>query len=162
MNHFKGRVFMKRIAIAFCVVVLVFAVTVIAQTPAQPKSEGVEQELIKLEKQWGDALVKPDLAFLDQITADDWILTDPDGNVWTKAQSLSLLKSGEDVYTSLTTDDWKVHVYGDAAIVTARNTVKETFKGKDVSGQSRFTDTWVRRDGRWQCVATHISRIAQK
>jgi ketosteroid isomerase-like protein len=153
---------MKRIAIAVCVVVFVFAVAVSAQTLAQPTSGSVEQELIKLEKQWGDALVKPDLAFLDQICADDWIFTDPDGNVWTKAQSLSLLKSGEDVYTSLATDDWKVHVYGDVAVVTARNTVKETFKGKDVSGQARFTDTFVKRAGRWQCVATHASRIPQK
>jgi ketosteroid isomerase-like protein len=153
---------MKRIAIAVSVMVLVFAVAVLAQTPAQTETGSVEQELIKLEKQWGDALVKPDLAFLDQICADDWIFTDPDGNVWTKAQSLSLLKSGEDVYTSLVTDDWKVRVYGDAAVVTARNTVKETFKGKDVSGQFRFTDTFIKLAGRWQCVATHTSRIAQK
>ena len=56
----------------------------------------------------------------------------------------------------------KVRVYGDAAVVLGRNTVKEQYKGKDISGQSRFTDTWVKKDGRWQCVATAGSKITKK
>jgi len=59
-------------------------------------------------------------------------------------------------------DEMKARVYGDAAVVTYRWTSKETFKGQDISGQSRWTDTWVKRAGRWQCVASHGSRIAQK
>jgi hypothetical protein len=120
---------MKRIAIAVCVVVLVLGVAVLAQTPAQQykvtKSGSVEQELIKLENEWGDALVKHEWAFLDQILADDYILTLPDGNVWTKAQFLASLKSGEDVLTAAVADEIKVRVYGDAAVVTGRTTVKE-------------------------------------
>jgi hypothetical protein len=158
MNHFKRRVFMKRIAIAVSVAVLVFGLAVLAKT----QSESVEQELLKLEQQWTDALVKPDLAFLDRIQADNYTFTDPEGSVWTKAQSLALLKSGEDVISSCVADEMKARVYGDAAVVTGRNTTKETFKGKDISGQYRWTDTWVKHSGRWQCVATHVSRIAQK
>jgi ketosteroid isomerase-like protein len=149
---------MKRIAFAVSVAVLVFGVAVLAQT----QSESVEQELLKLEQQWTDALVKPDLAFLDRIKADDYTFTDHEGSVWTKAQSLALLKSGEDVISSCVADEMKARVYGDAAVVTGRNTTKETFKGKDISGQYRWTDTWVKHAGRWQCVATHVSRIAQK
>jgi ketosteroid isomerase-like protein len=153
---------MKRIAIAACVVVLVFAVTSIAQTPTQPTSGSVEQELLQLETGWANANVKADVAFLDRILAEDCIFTDPEGVVWTKAQSLEHLKSGEQVITFMVSDDMKVRVYGDAAVVTGRNTAKGTFKGKDVSGQEQWTDTWIKRDGRWQCVATHWSRIPQK
>jgi ketosteroid isomerase-like protein len=154
---------MKRIAIAVCVVLLVFAVTIIAQAPAQPKSGSVEQELMKLEKEWGDAVVKHDWAFLDQILADDYTWTGPDGKVWSKAQTLASLKSGEDVVSSLVTDDVMVRVYGDTAVVTGRTTVKEQYKGKDISGQYRWTDMWVKHAGRWRCVADHSSRIvAQK
>ena len=62
---------MRRISITVSVAVLVFAVAVQAQTLAQIKSGGVEQELIKLEKEWSDALIKRDVAFLDRIFADD-------------------------------------------------------------------------------------------
>jgi ketosteroid isomerase-like protein len=155
----KRRVLMKRIVIAVSVAVLVFGVAVLAQT----QSKSVEQELLKLEQQWTDALVKPDLAFLDRIEADDYTFTDPEGSVWTKAQSQADLKSGEDVISSCVADEMKARVYRDAAVVTGRNTTKETFKGKDISGQYRWTDTWVKLAGRWRCVATHASRIvAQK
>jgi ketosteroid isomerase-like protein len=153
---------MKRIAFAISVAVLVFAVTIIAQTPAQTKSGSAEQELLKLEQDWANAVVKADLAFLDRILAEDWVFTDPEGVVWTKAQSQAALKSGEEVITSMVPDDMKARVYGDAAVVTGRNTTKETFKGKDVSGLYRWTDTWIKKAGRWQCVATHVSMIAQK
>ena len=153
---------MKLIAIAVSVVVLTFAVVAWAQTPAQPKSGSAEQELLKLEQDWTNAEVKADLAFLDRILADDWLFTDPDGVVWTKAKSLAVLKSGEDVVSSMVPDDMKVRIYGDAAVVTGRATTKETFKGKDISGLHRWTDTWIKKAGRWQCVATHASAIAQK
>jgi ketosteroid isomerase-like protein len=153
---------MKRIAITVCVVVLAFAVAIIAQTPGQPKSGSAEQELLKLEQDWTNANVKADVAFLDLILAEDWVFTDPEGVVWTKAQSLAALKSGEDKIVSMVPDDMKARVYGDAAVVTGRNTTKETLKGKDISGLYRWTDTWIKKAGRWQCVATHASMIVQK
>jgi ketosteroid isomerase-like protein len=149
---------MKRTAIAVSVVVLIFGVAILAQAQA----ESVEQELTKIEKGWADAMVKLDFAFLDRILAEDYLYTDYDGNVLTKAQNLAPLKSGEYVVTSAVNDEIKVRVYGDAAVVTGRWTGKETIKGKDISGQYRWTDTFIKRDGRWQCVATHDSKIAQK
>jgi len=59
-------------------------------------------------------------------------------------------------------DDLKVRVYGDAAVVTGRFTTKETLKGRDISGQYRFTDTWIKKAGRWLCVAGQGSKIPQK
>jgi len=161
---------MKRIAIAVSVVVLVLAVSVSAQPNQEVEKQyafkkrmSPDQELIKLENEWCDALVKHDWAFLDQILADDYIWTDPDGNVWTKAQFLASLKSGEDVLTAAKADEIRVRVYGDAAAVTGRTTVKEQYKGKDISGQYQWTDMWVKDyAGRWQCVASHSSRAPLK
>jgi len=149
---------MKRVAIAIGVVVLVFGVAILAQT----QSGSMEQELLKLEQDWANANVKADVAFLDRILAEDCVFTDAEGVVWTKAQSLAHLKPGGHVITSMVSDDMKVRIYGDAAVVTGRNTTKETLNGKDTSGQERWTDTWIKRNGRWRCVATHSSRIAQK
>jgi hypothetical protein len=153
---------MKHIAIAVCAVVLVSAVAVWAQAPAKPKSGSAEQELLKLEQDCTNAFVKADCAFLNRNLADDWVIMDSDGSVTTKAQELASLKSGEVVISSMVADDMKARVYGDAAVVTGRNTLKGTFQGKDFSGQERWTDTWIKKAGRWQCVATNVSAIAQK
>jgi len=126
------------------------------------QTESVEQELKILEEEIGHAWATRDAASYDQILADDYIWTDYDGIVWTKAQDLETLKSGEAVTTSYVVDDWQLRVCEDAAVITGRTTIKETWKGKDTSGQYRFTDTWVKRAGRWQLLASHTSKIAQK
>ncbi len=128
---------MKRIAFAVGLVVLVFGVAILAQT----QTASVEQELIK---------------------ADDFINTDSDGVVKTKAQTMSSLKSGEEVVTSAVNDDFRVRVYGDAAVVTFHFASKSQTKGKDTSVQERITDTFIKLAGRWQVVAEHVSKIAQK
>jgi len=49
---------------------------------------------------------------------------------------------------------------GDTAVVTGRSTIKGVRDGKDLIGRERWTDVFVRRDGRWLAVASHSSRIA--
>jgi hypothetical protein len=68
--------------------VLVSAIAVQAEIPAQTQTAGVEQELIKLENEWADALLKRDVAFFDRIKADDYTWTAPAGYVMTKADDL--------------------------------------------------------------------------
>jgi ketosteroid isomerase-like protein len=147
---------MKRIAIAVCVAVLVLGVTILAKT----QTGSVEQELIKLETEWVDGAVKHDVTTIGKMLADEFIMTF-DGTVYTKAELLEYIKSNEEL-ASLVTDEWKVRVYGDAAVVTARNTRKVKLEGKEVTSQDRFTDTWIKRDGRWKCVAAHNSTVPQK
>ena len=144
------------------VVVLGVATSSKALGQAKPKGSPVEQALIKLENDWNDASVKRDVVVLGRILADDYIFTDPDGVMFTKTQTLEMLKSGEDVVTSAVSTDMKVRVYKNAAIVTGHYTAKEQLKGQDISGTHAYTDTWVKRSGSWQCVATHSSRLAQK
>jgi ketosteroid isomerase-like protein len=154
---------MKRIAYAVCVAVFLFAVAAQAQTPALTEVEQhATQELITLEKGWSEAYLKKDIAFLDRILADDYVETNSEGNVTTKAEALADLKSGAYVPISGVQDNVKVRVYGDAAVATGRSTVKAQYKGKDASGQFQWTDTWVKLAGRWQCVAEHYSKIPQK
>ena len=133
-----------------------------SQKAAPSKSSSDEKELIKLEDGWSDAYVKADVAVLDRNDADDWTITGSDGSFSTKAQEIADLKSGDFKTTSFVHDERKVRVYGNAAVVTGRLTMKAQYKGKDVSGQYRWTNTWVKRSGHWQCVATHLSKIAEE
>jgi len=107
----------------------------------------VEQELIKLEIEWAEVWVKSDIAFHDRIMADDYTWISPWGEVFTEARNLALLKSGDEVIESWVLAEVKVRVYGDAAVVTGCDAVKETYKGENVSSQNRWTHTWVKLAG---------------
>ena len=49
--------------------------------------------------------------------------------------------------------DLTVHVYGNTALAAGTNAVKGTYKGQDISAKYRFTDTWVKRNGKWQVAS---------
>lgn len=142
--------------------VLTVVALLVLVAPCLAPAQSAEEALKKLEADWANALVKKDLAALAKLMPDDWTWIDSEGTVWTKAQSIAVLKSAEDVVSSQVLSDMKVRVYGDAAVVTGIYTSKETFKGKDISGTYRFTDTWVKRGGSWQCVATHSTKVVKK
>jgi ketosteroid isomerase-like protein len=148
---------MKYIAIALSVVSLIFGAAILAQT----QTESVEQELIKLENEWNNAWVKRDVEAYARILADDYINTNSYGDLTTKAQSITRLKAYNNT-VSLQSHDFRVHVYGDAAVITHRLTYKNQIEGREISGQDQITDVWIQLGGRWQCVASHSSQIAQK
>jgi hypothetical protein len=143
---------------AICVVVLFLAIPLQAQTT----SKTIEEELIKLENQWSDAMVKMDLAFLGRHLSDEYVEWSPYGTSMTKAELIASLKSGDLKVLSMVVDDIKVRVYADTAVVTGRTILKDVFKGMESSGQYRWTDIWAKIAGRWQCVAAHASQVAQE
>ena len=130
-------------------------------TPLVAQSGNAEQALLQLERDWEQANAKNDLSLLGRILAPECVTTDSDGRVTTRAEVFARRKSGAVKYTAFTQDDYKVQVIGDTAIVTGRITMKAERDGKDISGQERFTDTFVRRGGQWQAVASHSSRVAK-
>ena len=132
-----------------------------AATAAASPAENVEQVLIKLEREWAEALVKADGAALDRIQADDWVMTSWDGQTQTKAQSIEEIKSGVYQAASVNLDNLKVRTFGDVAVVTLGQTEKSKYKGKESSGRYLYTDVWVKRNGKWQVVATHGTKVEQ-
>lgn len=133
-----------------------------ATAPKAAKASSVEETLMQIERDWTAALIKADVAAVERIQAPDWPLTDEYGELKTRAQSNAELKSGDQKYQSSVINDLKVRVFGDTAIVHGLSTDKSRFKGKDTSSQYRWTDVFVKREGRWQAVATHVSRVAKR
>ena len=121
-----------------------------------------EQELIAVENAWAEAAVKADGAALGKLYADEYMFTDENGVVWNKSQDIANVTSGAYKPVSYKFDDMRVRIYGDTAVVTGRNEIKASFKDEDISGPYRFTDVFVKRDGRWQCVATQAARVSKK
>jgi ketosteroid isomerase-like protein len=129
----------------------------------EPKAQGGsdEQLLSQLENDWAVALTKRDLVAVDRIVSPSWMMSDPEGGLADKAQCDTELKSGAVTIESFTIDNLIVHVDGDTAVVFGLETEKSTYKGADSSGQYRFTDFFVKRNGVWKAIATQMTKVAK-
>ena len=121
-----------------------------------------EEELLKLEKAFAEAIVKNDLEGIGRLVTDDWIIIDPNGEIVDRARFFEVIKSGALTHDMMESEDFRVRVYGDSAVVTGVTRTKGKFMGQEFSTQERATDVFVKRDGRWQCVLTHLTRFPKK
>jgi ketosteroid isomerase-like protein len=128
--------------------------------PVAAQTANVEQTILQLERDWEQANAKNDTAALERILAPEFVSTDSDGRLVTRAETFARRKSGAVKFTEFTQDDYKVHVVGETAVVTGRSTFKGIRDGKNLNARERWTDVFVRRNGNWQAVASHSSRIA--
>jgi ketosteroid isomerase-like protein len=122
----------------------------------------MEDEILKLEEAFAKAIVKNDVERLGQIVTDDWIIVDPNGAIVDRARFFEVIKSGALTHNLMKSEDFRVRVYGDSAVVTAKTSTAGKFMGQEFSAQERATDVFVRRDGRWRCVLTHLTRFGRK
>ena len=141
---------------------LAFVSLAFSQTPSGATSSTTdtdEQMITKSQKEWATALVNRDFSVIDRVVAPEWRITLPDGTVSTKAQMDTDMKTGALVIESFRIDDLNVRIDGNTALAFGLETEKSSYKGEDTSGQYRYTDVYVKRDGKWVCVATHMSKV---
>ena len=129
---------------------------------AADKTAAVEKEITKIETELAAACVKADVEALGRYNAPDWIFTAPNGQVFTWAESAEFWKKGAIKIAAMKLDEVKIKVYGNTAIASVLDTETSTIKGKDVSGQYRTTDVFLKRDGKWMIVATHSCKVLKE
>jgi ketosteroid isomerase-like protein len=122
----------------------------------------VEEELLKLEKEFARAIVKNDAEAIGQFLADDWVIIDADGGIIDKARFLGVVESGALIHEMMESDDFEIRIYGDSAVVSGLTRTKGKFMGQDFSTQERATDVFVMQNGRWQCVFSQLTRFIKK
>lgn len=122
----------------------------------------MEEELLKLEKEFARAIVKNDAEAIRQFLADDWVIIDADGGIIEKARFLGVVESGALTHEMMESDDVEVRIYGDSAVVSGLTRTKGKFMGQDFSTQERATDVFVMQNGRWQCVFSQLTRFIKK
>jgi len=120
-----------------------------------------EEQLLRLEKEFAEAVVKNDPEAIARFVADDWIIINADGGIVNKARFLGVVKSHDLTHEMMESDDIRVRVYGDSAVVTTLTRTKGKFMRQDFSTRERSTDFFVKVDGRWQCVLTQLTRFAK-
>src|SRR5215212_6550486 len=136
----------------------------LAQQVQQPALNRVEEDVRKLERQWLDAYEQNNPEAMDRIVADDFIITFPNGAMQTKPQLMAMIKAPRrtsEPRMRFHTEDVRSRAYGDTVILIGRVVTQYERDGKTVKQLSRYTDTYVRRNGRWQVVASHLSNIEE-
>ena len=117
-----------------------------------------------MEDAWVKALVNKDQAAVGNMIADDFAGFNPEGKHVTKSQLLDEMKNEPNTLSSATNDNMDVHVYG-PNLATVCGTTTE--KGKDKAGK-QFTrtyvwvDTWMERNGKWECIAEGVMKSPKK
>ena len=120
----------------------------------------VEEEIRLLEGRLREATLARATAVLNDLLADDYTNTNAYGVVRHKAQVIADVESGDSSLDAIGLDDISVSLYGDAAVLTAKRTVRGRSAGRDPSGQFRQIRVYAKRNGRWQAVMLQITRIA--
>ena len=148
----------SRFCLSICVVVLI-----LIQTSVGKADHAADvQELTRLEKVWNDAYVRADADALEQLCADDLVVTMTDMVVLNKQNSIAILRSGKVKFERYETSDLNIHVYDNAAVVTGRLQRTRSVQGREVTDEWRFTKVYIRRGRKWLVVAWHASTMAIK
>ncbi len=121
-----------------------------------------ERELRQAVIDWDRAMVENDPAAIGQFMADEWLIVGSDGDTMDKASLLGLIQSGVLTHSVMESADLVVRIYDATAVVIAKGISGGMYQGNPFLEAERSTNVFIRRDGKWQCVSTHLSRLEKE
>jgi ketosteroid isomerase-like protein len=124
--------------------------------------ENMTDEILKVDEERNQALQKGDVATLDRIYSDDLVYANASGALLTKAQHLAELKGRTLNFRSFKHEDVQVTVHEDTGVLTGISKSVVEYQGSVSSSHRRFLNIFVKKDGRWQCVAHFETNISEK
>jgi len=131
---------------------------------AQNKSAASNDEIQvkQLERAWNEAESRHDAKAVTNIVADTLVYIDFDGSVMNKDEYIRDVTKTAYQADHLYDEGLNVTVYGNAAVVSGIYRETGVSKGKPYTHRARFTDTWIKQDGVWRCVASQSTLIQGK
>jgi uncharacterized protein (TIGR02246 family) len=120
----------------------------------------IEQHIRQLNDEWVKAIVRADTEALNRIMADDFYFTYPlEGD--DKAQFLSDITSGDLKIKHIAREQLNVRVFGNTAVLTARDSATWLYHGRELAGQYKILSVFSERDGHWQLCAVQACPMQQ-
>jgi ketosteroid isomerase-like protein len=118
----------------------------------------VEQHLKAMEDQWAKASLKSDGEAVGAMLSPDFVNINSDGTMLDRAKTVARTNKSKMEVSELS--EVAVNTHGDTAVVTGVWTGKGIDgEGKTFDGKERWADTWMKKDGKWQCVASASAPI---
>jgi ketosteroid isomerase-like protein len=129
------------------------------QPALHPSKAETEQLVRQINDEWAKALVRRDAQTLERIMAEDFFFAYPlEGD--DRAQFISDVTSGDLIVEHITRHQRNVRVFGNTAVLTARDSAKWFYKGRELEGQYKVIHVYAERDSRWQLVAIQVCPMA--
>jgi uncharacterized protein DUF4440 len=132
-----------------CSLLILFALC-LCNCRADKAQKETEHYIVDSERQWAESVATGDTSAIERILADDFIGVDPKGRLYTKQQMIDETRNAPKSFVSNRLNDVKVRFYRRTAIAQGSETWE---KRSGERGRFVWTDTWLRRNGRWQIVA---------
>ena len=138
---------------------LVFSIAVwpVDLAVAQNKQDVISSKILSLEKDWNRAYNKGDIAAMNSLLSDDFIITIEDGRTFSKSGYIALNGNTEVRVDVSEMSEVKVRLHGNTAVVIGKYHEKGVSKGKPYEYHDRFTDVWINTNGKWQVIASHYA-----
>ena len=141
--------------------VLAIAATLTLLAQEKPAISEDEGKILALESVWNRAEQAKDINALSKLFAPNMIYVDHQGTLQTREQFFNSIKNDNSPLDQLVTEDAVTRSFGDSIVVTGVYRGKSTKNGKTTVIRGRFTDTWARINGNWQCVASSATPITK-
>jgi ketosteroid isomerase-like protein len=118
-----------------------------------------EHYIHQCESQWAESVASGDSRVVEQILADDFVGVDPGGKLYDKAKMIADTRHASTYFASNHLNEVKIRFYGDTAIAQGNESWQRRTGER---GRFVWTDTWLRRNGRWQIVAAEDLQVAEE
>ena len=140
--------------------ILIALLSIVSAAPALAQSKA-EREVLKLNKEYQEAIARRDASVHERLFAADYTYTPGNGNIMGREEHLSFTKSAAVEVKSLRSEDLRVRIYGDTAVVTGMWVSVDRRAGREFAERrNRYLLVYVRRAGRWQIVAEQRTGVA--
>jgi ketosteroid isomerase-like protein len=114
-------------------------------------------KILAFENKWNAAYKHGDIAAMESLLAEDFIITLEDGSTFSKSGYIAH-NGDRTLHVEITEmSGVNVRMHGSAAVVTGAYHEKGVFRGKPYEYHDRFTDVWMNKNGKWQVIASHYS-----
>jgi len=124
-------------------------------TAAQAKPHPDHATLAALNTDYINSVQNSDVKRFDEILSADFFCSNPDGSLLGRAAFLTQTSKPVAI-KNLRAEDVLIRLMGDTAIIHARTAYT---KPDGTPGGGRYTDVWMRRNGRWLAVSAHVTRL---
>ena len=141
-------------------VILTVLVPGLVSAQSAKQKGAIEQEVRRLDLAHADAILRGDLAELDKLWTKDFKVNNP----FNEIDKADRIRNGAVTYSSFIREPESVLVHGDTVIVMGREEVVPKGNSPDAGKtiNRRYTNIWMKRQGRWRLIARHASVICPK
>lgn len=150
---------MKRAMPFFLTIALCFCMS--QDGSAKTQGDSGASKIIAMENLWNQMQLNHDAEAMGKLLDEDFVLTDYDGAVIGKAAFLDSIRDPGVKLSMEVSSDMKLHEHGETVVVTGATQEKGMEKGRPFEHKGRFTDTWIKKNGQWLCVASQLGIIAK-